>query len=33
MNLWNYVDNSDPTLGNSLFRAAKLVKNGDIGKF
>ena len=26
VNLWNYVDISDPALGNSLFGAAKLVK-------
>ena len=33
INLLNYVDNSDPTLGNSLFGAAKLVKNADIDKY
>ena len=26
VNLWNYVDISDPALGNSLFGAVKLVK-------
>ena len=31
--MWNYVDNSDPTLGNSLFGAVKLVKNADIEKY
>ena len=30
INLWNYVYNSDPTFGNSLFGAVKLVKNADI---
>ena len=30
INLWNNVDNSDPTLENSLFGAVKLVKNADI---
>ena len=30
INLWKYVDSSDPTLGNSLFSATKLVKNADI---
>ena len=30
--MWNYVDSSDPTLGNSLFGAVKLVKNTDIDK-
>ena len=33
MNLWNYVDSSDSRLGNSLFRAVKLVKNADIDKY
>ena len=33
INLWNYVDSSDPTLGNSLFGAVKLVKNADIDKY
>ena len=32
INLWNYVDSSDPRLGNSLFGAVKLVKNADIDK-
>ena len=27
INLWNYIDSSDPTLGNSLFGAVKLVEN------
>ena len=31
--LWNYVDSSDPTLGNSLFGAVKLVKYADIEKY
>ena len=31
--MWNYVDNSDPAVGNSLFGAAKLVKNTDINKY
>ena len=26
IDLWNHVDSSDPTLGNSLFGAVKLVK-------
>ena len=26
INLWNYVETSDPTLGNSLFIAVKLVQ-------
>ena len=26
INLWNYIDSSNPTLGNSLFGAVKLVK-------
>ena len=30
--MWNYVDSSDPTLGNSLISAVKLVKNADIDK-
>ena len=33
INLWNYVDSSDPTLVNSLFGAVKLVKNADIDKY
>ena len=34
INLWNYVESSDPTLGNSLFGAIKLKKkNADIEKF
>ena len=33
MNLWNCVDSSDSRLGNSLFRAVKLVKNADIDKY
>ena len=33
INLWNYVDSSDPTRGNSLFGAVKLVKNADIDKY
>ena len=28
--MWNYVDSSDPTQGNSLFGAVKLLKNADI---
>ena len=32
MNLWNYVDSSDSTRGNSLFRSVKLIKNADIDK-
>ena len=32
INLWNYVDSSDSTLGNYLFSAVKLVKNADIDK-
>ena len=31
-NLWNYVENSDPTIKNSLFGAVKLVKNAYIDK-
>ena len=30
--MWNYVDSSDPTLGNSLFGAVPLVKNAYIDK-
>ena len=30
--MWNYVDSSDPTQGNSLFGAVKLLKNADIDK-
>ena len=26
INLWNYVESSDPILGNCLFGAVKLVK-------
>ena len=33
INLLNYVGSSDPTLGNSLFSSAKLVKNVDISKY
>ena len=33
INLWNYAYNDDPTLGNSLFGAAKLVKKADIDKY
>ena len=29
----NYVDSSDPTLGNSLFSSVKLVENVDISKY
>ena len=29
INLWNYLDSSNPTLKNSLFGAVKLVKNAD----
>ena len=32
INLLNYVDSSDPTLWNSLFGAARLVKNPYIEK-
>ena len=32
INLWNYVDSSDPTQGKSLFGVVKLVKNADIVK-
>ena len=32
MNLWNYVDSGDPTLGNSLYDANELVKNADTDK-
>ena len=31
--MWNYVCSSDPTLGNSLFGAVKLVKNDYINKY
>ena len=31
--LWNYVDSGDPTLGNSLLGAVRLVKNVDIDKY
>ena len=31
-NLWKYVGSGDPTLGNSLFGAVKLVKNVEIYK-
>ena len=31
--MWNYVYSSDPTLGNSLFGAVKLVKNDYINKY
>ena len=33
INLWNYVNSSDPKLGNSLFGAVKLVKNADMDKY
>ena len=33
IDLWNYVNSSDPALGNSLFCAVKLVKNADIDKY
>ena len=33
INLSNYVHSSDPTLGNFLFGAVKLVKNPDINKY
>ena len=33
INLWKYVDSIDPTLGNFLFCAVKLVKNPDIDKY
>ena len=33
INLWNYIDSSDPTLGNSLFGAVRLVKNADFDKY
>ena len=33
INLWNYVDSSDLTLGNYLFGAVKLVKTADIDKY
>ena len=32
INLLDYLDSSDPTLGNSLFGAVKLVQNADIDK-
>ena len=32
INLWNHVGISDPTPGNSLFGAVKLMKSADIGK-
>ena len=31
--MWNYVDSSDHTLGNSLFSAVTKVKNEDIDKY
>ena len=31
--MWNYVGSSDPTLGNSLFGAVKLVKIAHIDKY
>ena len=31
--MWNHVDSSDSTLGNSLFDAVKIVKNADIDKY
>ena len=33
INLWNYVDSSDPAIGNSLSGAAKLAKYADIDKY
>ena len=33
INVCNYVDSSDPALGNSLFDAVKLVKIADIDKY
>ena len=33
MNLWNYAEGSDSTLGNSLFRTVKLVKNANTDKY
>ena len=33
IHLWNYVDISDPTLGNSLFGAVKLVNRTEIDKY
>ena len=33
INLWNYEDSSDPTVGKSLFGAVKLEKNLDIYKY
>ena len=33
INLWNFVDTSDPALQNSLSGAVKLVKNADIDKY
>ena len=33
INLCNYADSSDPTLGNSSFGAVSLVRNADIGKY
>ena len=33
INLWNYVDSSNPTLGYPLCAAVKLVKNGGIDKY
>ena len=30
--MWNYLDTSDPTLGNSFFGAVKLLKNAAIDK-
>ena len=33
INLWNYVDSSDPTPGSSLFGAVELAKNVDIDKY
>ena len=31
--MWDYVDSSDPMLGNSLFGAVRLVKNADVDKY
>ena len=33
INLWNYVDSSDPALGNSLSGAVELMKNADFDKY
>ena len=31
--MWNYINSSNPTLGNYLFGAVKLVKNADVDKY